>query len=191
MFHPYRAFDGIPIWQAELRRGDVVLFRFPLAETPSDGDEETTPKLRPCLVLDVHERLGRRTATIAYGTSAQTRANQGYNIIAASKSGMETAGLDRPTRFVGIRRITVGLDHSGFEPAEGTASPVIGFLDDDLRERMNAVRARIQAEADIAREMRRERREEQRRWQQEERDFLERNRALHAASQKKKAHAHD
>ena len=56
---------------------------------------------------------------------------------------------------------------------------------------MNAVRARIQAEADIAREMRRERREEQRRWQQEERDFLERNRALHAANQKKKGHAHD
>lgn len=128
MFHPPKAFDGIPLWQAELRRGDIVLFRFPVAEASDGRDQAAMPKLRPCLVLDVHERLGRRIATIAYGTSARTRANRGYNIIAASKSGVETAGLDRPTRFVGIRRITVGLDHSGFEPAEGTASPIIGFL---------------------------------------------------------------
>ncbi|MBY6091776.1 type II toxin-antitoxin system PemK/MazF family toxin [Maritimibacter alkaliphilus] len=191
MFHPPKAVRGIPLCQAELRRGDIVLLRFPIAEVPHEGDEAATPKLRPCLVLEVYERLGRRTASIAYGTSAQTRANRGYSIIAATKSGMETAGLDRPTRFVGLRRITVGLDQSGFEPAEGTASPIIGCLDADLCERMNAVHARIQAEADIAREMRRERREKQRRWQQEERDFLERNRALQAASQKNKGHAHD
>ena len=192
MFHPSNAFDGTPVWQASLRRGDVVLFRFPVAASPT-GDDVASPKLRPCLVLDVHERLGRRTATIAYGTSAQTRANRGYNIIVASEAGIEAAGLNRPTRFVGLRRLTVGLDHSGFEPAQGADTPVIGALDDALCARMNAVRARLQAEADIARELRRERRNELRRWQQEGRDFLKRNRALQAARTnfKSKGQAHD
>jgi hypothetical protein len=190
MFHPKRAFEGLPIWHEELQRGDLVLFRFPVAYTDETG-EPVTPKVRPCLVLEIHERFGRRTATLAYGTSAKTRANSGYNVVVASEDGIDCAGLDRRTRFVGLRRITVGLDHTGFEFADGTASPIIGRLDAALAERMNAVRARIHAEADIARERRRERREEQRRWQQQGRGFLEPNRALPAASPLTKGHTND
>lgn len=188
MFHPARAFEGLPVWQAELQRGDVVLFRFPVAE---GSQAPLSPKRRPCLVLEVHDRLGRRAATLAYGTSSSGKANSGYNVVVSGQNSMEHAGLKQPTRFVGVRRITVSLDHSGFDLADITASPVIGRLDEALAERMNAVRARIQAEADIAREIRREKREEQRRWQQEGRGFLGRNRSLLAASNNMKGSFHD
>ena len=46
---------------AHLQRGDVVLFRFPLAE---EDDEPGAPKRRPCLVLihqrGLQQRLGQR-----------------------------------------------------------------------------------------------------------------------------------
>ncbi|GGB30482.1 hypothetical protein [Allosediminivita pacifica] len=190
MFHPKQAFEGPPIWHEELQRGDVVLFRFPVAEADEPSDT-VTPKVRPCLVLEVHERMGRRSATLAYGTSAKTRANSGYNVMVATEDGIDCAGLDRPTRFVGVRRITVALEHSGFEFADRTASPIIRRLDAALTGRMNAVRARVHTEADIARERRRERREEQRRWQQQSRGFLERNRRLPAASPLTKGHTND
>lgn len=129
-----------------LQRGDVVLFRFPLAE---EDDEPGAPKRRPCLVLDTLTKGVERFVEIAYGTSADTRANRGYEVIVKHPGARETAGLSKPTRFVCARRIIVHVDHSGFDGR--TKGPnVIGRLDTSLLERMNAVRARIQAEADIA-----------------------------------------
>lgn len=129
-----------------LQRGDVVLFQFPLAE---DEGEPGVPKRRPCLVLDTLTSSDERFVEIAYGTSADTRANRGYDVIVKQPAARATAGLSKPTRFVCARRIIVNVNHSGFHGR--TNSPhVIGRLDDALQERMNAVRARIQAEADIA-----------------------------------------
>ncbi|AML51953.1 hypothetical protein [Falsihalocynthiibacter arcticus] len=54
-------------------------------------------------------------------------------------------------------------------------------FDPPLIERMNEVRARIQAEADIHAEALREQKEEQERWQREEHSFLLRNRASREA----------
>ena len=75
----------------------------------------------------------------------------------------------------------VSINHPGFEGSEERGT-LIGRLDPPLLDRMNAVRARLQAEADIQAEARRERWEEQARWQREERGFLERNRASRAAN---------
>ncbi|WP_372993947.1 hypothetical protein [Sulfitobacter sp.] len=95
------------------------------------------------------------------------------------------AGLDRPSRFVCSRRVIVSINHPGFEGGEECGT-LIGRLDAPLVDRMNDVRARLQAEADIKAEARRERREEQARWQREERGFLERNRASRAANTPKR-----
>jgi hypothetical protein len=79
---------------------------------------------------------------------------------------MAVAGLNRPTRFVGSRRISVQLCDGDFKLGP-QGSPVIGQLDDYLLERMHAVRARMQAEQDIAMEDLQEKREERQRWLRE------------------------
>ena len=152
MFHHPQPFPPASR-NTHLQRGDVVLFRFPLAE---EDDEPGAPKRRPCLVLDTMTKGDERFVEIAYGTSADTRANRGYEVIVKQCAARETAGLSKPTRFVCARRIIVHVSHSSFHGR--TKGPqIIGRLDDALLERMNAVRARIQAEADIAAHCREER----------------------------------
>lgn len=149
-------------WQDTLCRGDIVLFRFP----EIDGDEDVA-KMRPCLVLEVDGRDGQRRATLAYGTTSRTSANRGYEIRIKRRSSLVIAGLNRQTRFVGARTTTVDLNHPDFDQSL-RETPFIGRLDTYLIERMHAVRARLQAESDIAAEVRRERREECRRWRKED-----------------------
>ncbi|MGG7644775.1 hypothetical protein ACQ5SP_08235 [Rhodovulum sp. YNF3179] len=172
-------------WQATLGRGDIILFRFPIAERSGAGKG---PKCRPCLVLDVYTSKGQRFAKLAYGTSATTRANRGYEVHVTQKDALADAGVNKPTRFVCARTIIVSLGNPGFPRIGGNGSPVIGRLNGPLIERMNAVRARLQAEADIAADAREERRKERLQWRREGRGFRERNRALLAArnSDKKK-----
>ncbi|WP_323768522.1 hypothetical protein [Antarctobacter sp.] len=135
-------------------RGDVVLFRFPVTE---EDAEPGAPKRRPCLVLDTFESGGERYVELAYGTSVSTRANRGYEVMVKQPASRAVAGLNKPTRFIGARRITVHIDNSGFNgPTDGPT--IIGRLDEALLNRMNAVRARIHAEADIAAHDREERR---------------------------------
>lgn len=132
-------------WTATLTHGDIVSFRFPVTET-----EGVFPKARPCLVLDVEDRDGLRFLTLAYGTSIGTRANRGYEIRVNRAEDAAAAGLDRPTRFVGARRITVSVAHKGFCLHRELGTPVLGRLSGAAFERMNRVRARIHAERDIA-----------------------------------------
>ncbi|AFO92237.1 hypothetical protein D1822_12530 [Phaeobacter inhibens] len=170
-------------WKDLVERGDVVLFAFPISEdatTPA-----ASPKLRPCLVLDVFELNGTKFVELAYGTSARTKANTGYEVRVGHTASCHAAGLDRPSRFVCSRRVIVSINHPGFEGGEERGT-LIGRLDPPLVDRMNDVRARLQAEADIKAEARRERREEQARWQREMRGFLERNRASRAANTPKR-----
>lgn len=190
-----------PSWQATLEVGDVVLFRFPVAEEGGDAgasrlgrpDPATRgshgagapvpptncaidgtgraaplpqPKVRPCLVMEIETRAGLRVATLAYGTDVHARANTGYEIRLRQPGALAAAGLHKPTRFVGGRRLTVSLDHAGFEVHPVLLTAVIGGLAAPERARLDAVRARLQAEADIAAhhrtEARRERREARR-----------------------------
>lgn len=156
MYHHPQPFAPKAI-SAHLQRGDVVLFHFPLAE---EDDEPGAPKRRPCLVLDTMTKGDERYVEIGYGTSADTRANRGYEVIVKHPAARATAGLSKPTRLVCARRIIVHVDHSGFHGR--TKGPkTIGRLDETLLERMNAVRARIQAEADIAAFYQEERRREE------------------------------
>ena len=126
-------------WRDHLSHGDIVLFRFPLAE---DG-ETATPKPRPCLVLDVETIGGKRYALLAYGTTSQRRANVGEEIRVHHRAEYRAAGLDEPTRFVGRRRVRVPLDDTGFAICGVTGSAVLGRLDAGLLQRMQNVCARI------------------------------------------------
>lgn len=161
--HPFSAAED----HTSLQRGDVVLFRFPLNDKNA---EPGAPKRRPCLVLNTLKDGDDRFVEIAYGTSADTRANRGCEVIVKHPTSREEAGLSKPTRFVGARRIIVHVNHSGFDgPAKGPE--IIGKLDAPLLERLNAVRARIQAETDIVAHYREEKRAEQVRWEHEAHGF--------------------
>lgn len=139
-----------PAWQDHIAPGDIVSFRFPLAEEGHKG----RPKARPCLVLDIETRGGQRYALVAYGTSSRRRSNIGYEIHARRPADYQSAGLNEPTRFVGARRLLVPLIHSGFAICRTTGSAVLGRLNRGPLKAMNAVRSRIHAERDIASDLR-------------------------------------
>ena len=67
-------------------------------------------------------------------------------------------GLNEPTRFVGARRVLVPLTHSGFVICGATGSAVLGRLEGNPFEAMDAVRSRIHAMRDIAEDRRDSRR---------------------------------
>ena len=167
-------------WKGLLSRGDVVMFRFPIAEA-GDCAKAKKPKRRPCLVLEVFEQIGKTFAEVAYGTSVNTNANRGHEVLVKQAGSCSAAGLDKPTRFVGARTVIVSLDHPGFDP-KGDEGPIIGHLDGPLTERMNSVRARLHANADMQAEALQERREQEGRRRREERGFLGRNRAFREAT---------
>jgi hypothetical protein len=149
------AFD----WQNLVERGDVVLFRYPLADE-YDASTDTRPKRRPCLVLDVFTKGETCFIELAYGTSAPTNANRGYEVRVGKQASCLAAGLDRPSRFVCARRIIVSVNHSGFDDDDDSGT-LIGRLDPPLIERMNAVQARLHADADLRAAAQEDRREEQ------------------------------
>ena len=150
---PAQADRPATAWQAALRPGDVVSFRFPLAEADAGA---RTPKARPCLVLELRELGGRPFALLAYGTSSRSGANTGYEIPLLGRAAYEAAGLHEPTRFVGARHLLVSLANSGFVACAAAGSPVLGHLPARALGRMARVRARLAAERDLAAERRRE-----------------------------------
>lgn len=159
-------------WKQDLAIGDVVLFRFPTTET--DGE---APKRRPCLVLETPRLGGQCFAKLAYGSSAYGASNRGREVLVRQAPSIATAGLNRPSRFTLNRSLVVSLAHPGFE-AETHGDPRIGLLDERLMERLHALRAQMQADADIAADHRRARREERHRWRAEGRAAAQHNRAL-------------
>lgn len=161
-------------WRQDLVLGDVVLFRFPTTEDLPEGE---APKRRPCLVLDTPQLGDRRFAKLAYGSSAYGSANRGYEILVRQAPSITMAGLNRPSRFTLKRVLLVSLDNPGFE-AEKYGDSRIGHLDESLMERLHALRARMQAEADIAADHLRAKREERRRWKAEGLEAAKRNRDL-------------
>ncbi|CUH38624.1 hypothetical protein JSE7799_01441 [Jannaschia seosinensis] len=142
------------VWRDHVGYGDIVSFRFPLAEEES----QRRPKARPCLILDIEVRDGQRYALLAYGTTSRRRSNVGYEVQVRRRADHLSAGLDESTRFVGAQRLLVPLTHSGFVICGATGSAVLGRLDGAPFEAMNAVRGRIHAERDIAAERRSNRR---------------------------------
>jgi hypothetical protein len=129
-------------WKAGVRSGDIILFAFPI-QRAAPGE---TPKARPCVVLDVVTVCGERHLLLAYGTSVNTPANRGQEIAVTDAEHIRDAGIDKPTRFVGARRMVVPLDHAGFVTSR-QRNPVIGQLTGEARERLDVVRAHIAATA--------------------------------------------
>jgi hypothetical protein len=138
-------------WTETLDRGDVVVFSFPCSD-------EGPVKPRPCLVLEVGRAGDNGFVELAYGTTSKTAANRGYEIHVSREAAMRAAGLSKPTRFVAARRVIASFGSALFLTNASHPTPVIGRLDPDTMERMNAVRARLWAEKDFAAERRRERR---------------------------------
>ena len=144
----------MPAWGDDLQRGDVVLFRFPCAEEcPVEK-----PKRRTCLVVEVEDHGGHRFVEIAYGTSAETKANIGDELRVAAPDEIAQAGVRKTTRFVCSRRITVMLDHPGWDTNGAHPSPIIGHLAPAPMRKLDAIRARIRALRDVAADRRASRR---------------------------------
>jgi hypothetical protein len=139
-----------PTWAHTLRRGDIVLFRFPCAEE----NPVEAPKSRTCLVLDVETREGRLHVHLAYGTSAWTRANVGNEIHIETPQDMAVAGVRKPTRVVCDRRTWATPEDPGWDLNPRHRSPVVGRLSPRGLAQMNAIRAKLQARIDIAAEHR-------------------------------------
>lgn len=92
----------LSIGQAALRRpGTVVLFPFPQSEKDVSG------KARPCLVIATSATPAGHRIVLAYGTTAPTDANRGFDLSLDAQADWQAAGLHRPIRFVLARRITV------------------------------------------------------------------------------------
>lgn len=93
--------DQTPDWTAGLVPGTLLSFHFPEAEDGKPG------KARPCLLIAIdQDETGMRLA-LAYGTSANTPANRGLDLVLDQEADWSGAGLRRPSRFVLARRITI------------------------------------------------------------------------------------
>lgn len=116
-----------------LRKGAVVSCYFPLTENPNNPG----PVARPALVVQVFfDRLDRSwKAVLAYGTSRRTRANSGFEVRMNREDSLQRAGLHRPTRFTLSRMRILPLDRVFFAFSNDT--PVLGYLDDGLIERLD------------------------------------------------------
>lgn len=128
-------------WQETLQTGDVVAFCF-----PHEKDGRNKPKIRPVLVLDVEETPVGRFAVLAYGTSSPRPRQAIYCINVHTREDRKSASLDRPTSFNAARRIKVSVNHSGFDVNSRTGTPVLGRLVGSAKDRMQRVRARVDAE---------------------------------------------
>lgn len=128
-----------PNWKNLLQPGDIVSYRFPVF-VPLNGEES---KRRPCLVLDIVEQNGVRSAVLAYGTSIKTKHQHNHQVRVRQPDSIKQAGLNQPTHFVGSHTITVPLNDPGFAICAATGAPVIGRLDNDLISRMEEVQSRL------------------------------------------------
>lgn len=118
-------------WRDTLAAGDIVAFKFPCPDDPA------AEKSRPCLVVAVDRIAGE--AVVVYGTSRWTGANRGLELHVTAPAACEEAALDRPTRFVGARRVRVPLESVRFvECRAGTA--VLGRLGEAFRPRLDRLR---------------------------------------------------
>ncbi|TCP58395.1 hypothetical protein EV663_1296 [Rhodovulum bhavnagarense] len=153
MLDQTRSRPPAPDWSAALSHGTVLSCRFPLSP---DRPEPDAPPL-PCLVLDIETLGGRRVALIAPGVPRPDTRQRGYAIDIADGAELVRAGLWHPIRFLADKRLLISVGNTGIFPARHGTAPVLGRLSGASFERMNAVRARLHAERDIAAERRRDR----------------------------------
>jgi len=139
-------------WADAVAPGTVLAFRFPV----EDDRAREHDRWLPCLVLDVVEDAGLRTALLAPSAPPWGQ-RPAYAIDIRTARELARAGLSRPTRFIGAMRLRVSLANSRFAAAREGGTPILGALTGQALTQMNGVRGRIHAEADIAAEHRRHR----------------------------------
>lgn len=141
-FAPRHFQTATPIlpWTLTLTPGDIVSFRFPTAEV------ESVPKARPCLVVDILRKHGERYAVLAYGTSSSSKYNRGLEVRLSRQEQAVAAGLNRPTRFIATRRVTVELGSPGFVAHPGLDTPVLGRVSGIAFACVQAIRAHLREE---------------------------------------------
>lgn len=125
-----------PVWADHVQPGTIVLFRFP------ERDDGLAGKRRPCLVLGMRQGPTGLRIALAYGTSAETTANRGFDLRIKSERDCRGAGLTRPSRFVIARRITVPADDPCFDKGAHD-SPIIGKLPGNRMTEFSALTAGI------------------------------------------------
>lgn len=117
-------------WHDTLAAGDIVAFRYPYPDAPH------AERARPCLVVDVDLINGE--AVVVYGTSRWTEANRGQELHVTGTDAA-LASLDRPTRFVGARRVRVSISSPRFVTG-CRATPVIGHLAGKARRHLDRLK---------------------------------------------------
>jgi hypothetical protein len=122
-------------WRQALAPGDVVLFRYPLAEEKA----VERPKARPCLVLAICGAADAPRVVLAYGTTSKGRANVGHQIDVRRPADRAAAGLRKRSRFIGCRRMTEAADDPRFAIGPSASSPVIGRLAGNPADRLQVV----------------------------------------------------
>lgn len=122
--------------ETPLKKGAVVSCRFPLTETP----DLPGPSARPALIVRVFfdQTDAQWKAIVAYGTSRDTRSNAGFEIRIQRPEGLEQAGLHRPSRFI-LSRMRILPINDEFFAYSHNGSPILGFLDDGLIQRLDSL----------------------------------------------------
>nr|WP_321462896.1 hypothetical protein [uncultured Cohaesibacter sp.] len=136
-------------WPETIQRGDIVAFHFPSGK--SGKPAQLFP--RPWLVLDMQTHVGQLYLTLARSHEAGQLPHRFYELV-VSQSGQATiAGASGPMVFNCRQQVIVSVRHKGFALGQ-QGSPVIGMVNESELERLNAIRARLQAFADIRAEER-------------------------------------
>ena len=108
-------------WVARCAPGTIVSFQFPRS------DDDLPGKARPCLVIAVSDRVDGTDIILAFGTTADSDANRGHDLLLDRGTAWRSAGPHHPSRSVLGRRITVPSDDPRFDyGADG--HPIIGRL---------------------------------------------------------------
>lgn len=143
-----------PPWMADLRPGAIVVHRYP---APGRMGAHRSPEPRPCLVVDVYDLHGHGVVALAHGVPAASGIRRDRDLVIAARELRGVPELPEAHRFVASACLLVPLGSPAFvvDPERGT--PVLGHLSGEAMARLDDLRARLHAEADIAAEDRRRR----------------------------------
>ncbi len=127
-------------WQANLRGGAIVSFRF-----PHETEGRDRPKIRPSLVLAVRTIGDQRFALLAYGTTHFRKLPTDQVVSVLEPEELVAASLHEPTQLNSGRTLLVSLENSGFDIHPTRKTPVLGTLTGRSAAQLGGVRKRLEA----------------------------------------------
>ncbi|WP_319496608.1 hypothetical protein [uncultured Cohaesibacter sp.] len=139
-------------WHNTISWGDIVSFDLPSRTILPETKKST---ISPWLILDRNTNVGEEFVTMAPGSTECTLPHKAEALLVSGQDRIRAAGLSCPTLFDCEHAMIVSVKHHGFVLTKNS-SPIIGHLIGDDRHRLNSIRARLDAFADIAKERRAE-----------------------------------